>query len=160
MNHSGWNRQGRQPLHPGARAREWARRHHVRRKVGLMATPRNIVAIVDDDPEIREALESMLSSFGYRTELYASAEEFLRAAPTTEAACLVVDIQLGDISGIELGRQLSVTGFEFPIIFVTGSVEETHRQQAMGLGCVAYLQKPFPAKQLFEVIVRAIDARE
>ena len=108
----------------------------------------------------REALESMLSTFGYRTELYASAEEFLRAAPTTEAACLVVDIQLGDISGIELGRQLSVTGFEFPIIFVTGSVEETHRQQAMDLGCVAYLQKPFPAKQLFEVIVRAIDARE
>ena len=53
-----------------------------------------------------------------------------------------------------------MTGFEFPIIFVTGSVEETHRQQAMGLGCVAYLQKPFPAKQLFEVIVRAIDARE
>ena len=120
-----------------------------------MATSRNVVAIVDDDPGMCQALESMLCAFGYRTELYASAEEFLRAAKTTEAACLLVDIQLGDISGIELGRHLSATGFEFPIIFMTGSVEETHRRQAMDHGCVAYLQKPFPAKQLVEAILKA-----
>ena len=68
-----------------------------------MATSRNVVAIVDDDPEIRQALESMLSAFGYRTELYASAEEFVRAAITSEADCLLVDIQLGDLSGGEIG---------------------------------------------------------
>ena len=104
---------------------------------------------------MREALESMLCAFGYRTELYASAEEFVRSAITTEATCLVVDIQLGDISGIELGRLLSATGFEFPIIFMTGSVEEIHRRQAMDHGCVAYLHKPFPAKQLIEAISKA-----
>jgi FixJ family two-component response regulator len=120
-----------------------------------MASSRNVVAIVDDDPGMRQALESMLCAFGYRTELYASAEEFVRAAITTEASCLVVDIQLGDISGIELGRLLTATGFEFPIIFMTGSVEEMHRRQAMDHGCVAYLQKPFPAKQLIEAISKA-----
>ena len=121
-----------------------------------MAPSRNVVAIIDDDPGMRQALENMLCAFGYRTEIYASAEEFVRAAITTEAACLVVDIQLGDISGVELGRHLLVTGFEFPIIFMTGSLEETHRRQAMDLGCIAYLNKPFPAKQLIEAIASAI----
>ena len=120
-----------------------------------MAPSRNVVAIIDDDPGMRRALENMLCAFGYRTEIYASAGEFVRAAITTEAACLVVDIQLGDISGVELGRQLSTTGFEFPIIFMTGSEEETHRRQAMDFGCVAYLRKPFPAKQLIEALLTA-----
>jgi FixJ family two-component response regulator len=132
----------------------WARRTELTQGT-FMASSRNVVAIIDDDPGMREALESMLCTFGYRTELYASAEEFLRAAITTEAACLVVDIQLGDISGIELGRQLSATGFEFPIIFMTGSVEEMHRRQATDYGCAAYLQKPFPAKQLVEALSKA-----
>ena len=122
-----------------------------------MAAPRNVVAIVDDDPGMRQALESMLSAFGYATETYSSAEEFVRAAITTEASCLVVDIQLGDISGVELGRQLSATGFEFPIVFMTGSQEEIHRRQAIDLGCIAYLNKPFPAKQLIDAIAQAIE---
>jgi len=120
-----------------------------------MAPSRNVVAIVDDDPGMRQALESMLGAFGYATETYASAEEFVRAAITTEASCLVVDIQLGDISGVELGRHLLATGFEFPIIFMTGSVEETHRRQAMDHGCIAYLLKPFPPKQLVEALSKA-----
>jgi FixJ family two-component response regulator len=75
---------------------------------------------------------------------------------TTEASCLVVDIQLGDISGVELGEHLSATGFEFPIISMTGSEEETHRRQAMDFGCVAYLHKPFPADRLIEAVTTAI----
>ena len=121
-----------------------------------MATKRNVIAIVDDDVGMRTALQNLLSGFGYRTEVYASAEEFVRAVMTTEASCLVVDIQLGDISGVELGHHLSATGFEFPIIFMTGSQEETHRRQAMDLGCVAYLNKPFPADRLTEAITKAI----
>jgi len=121
-----------------------------------MATKRNVIAIIDDDAGMRTALQNLLSGFGYRTEVYASAEEFVRAAMTTEASCLVVDIQLGDISGVELGQHLSATGFEFPIIFMTGSQEETHRRQAMDFGCVAYLHKPFPADRLIEAITTAI----
>ena len=121
-----------------------------------MAKRHKVIAIVDDDAAVRGSLEGLLGAFGYRTELYASAEEFIHAAITTEASCLVVDIQLGDVSGIELGRQLSATGFDFPIIFMTGSREETHRRQAMDFGCVAYLNKPFDAGRLLVAVTNAI----
>ena len=116
----------------------------------------NVIAIIDDNPEIRGALEELLSFFGYRIEAYSSAEEFVGAAITTEAACLLIDIQLGDITGVELARHLSATGFRFPIIFMTGSQEETHRRQALDFGCVAYLLKPFHVSQLIEAITKAI----
>lgn len=119
-----------------------------------------VIAIIDDDPDLLEALDLMLSSRGYRPALFASAEEFLGAAATSEAACLVVDIQLGGISGVELGRQLSASGFTFPIIFMTGSREELHRRQAMDVGCVAFLLKPFPEDRLIESITSAIDAKQ
>jgi len=117
------------------------------------------IAIIDDDPEILEALDLTLSSHGYRSALFASAEDFLDTAATSEAACLVVDIQLGGVSGVELGRQLSASGFTFPIIFMTGSRDELHRRQAMDCGCVAFLLKPFPADRLIEAITSAIDSK-
>jgi len=116
----------------------------------------SVIAVIDDDPELLEALDLMLSSCGYRPELFASAEEFLNVAATSGAACLVVDIQLGDISGVELGRQLLAKGFTFPIIFITGSRDELHRRQAIDLGCVAFLLKPFPSDRLIEAITSAI----
>jgi FixJ family two-component response regulator len=122
-----------------------------------MAKRQKVIAIVDDDASVRGSLECLLGAFGYRTELYTSAEEFIHAAITTEASCLIVDIQLGDVSGIELGRQLSATGFDFPIIFITASQDETHRRQAMDFGCVEYLNKPFNADRLMTAITKAID---
>ena len=121
-----------------------------------MAKRQNVIAIIDADAAVRVGLESLLGVFGYRTELYASAEEFVHAAPTTEASCLIVDIQLSDISGVELGRHLAATGFDFPIIFMTGSREEMHRRQAMDFGCVAYLTKPLQPDQLVMAINKAI----
>jgi FixJ family two-component response regulator len=121
-----------------------------------MENQRIVIAIVEDDPGMRGCLEELLSAFGYRTEIYSSAEEFVRAAITTEASCLVIDIQLGDASGVELARHLSATGFTFPIIFMTGSREDRHRRQALDFGCVAFLQKPFPAVQLIDAITMAI----
>ena len=121
-----------------------------------MAKRHKVIAIVDDDAAVRGSLEGLLGAFGYRTELYVSAEEFIHAAITTEASCLIVDIQLGDVSGIELGRQLSATGFTIPIIFMTASWDEMHRRQATHFGCVEYLNKPFPADQLITAITKAI----
>jgi FixJ family two-component response regulator len=121
-----------------------------------MEKQRIVIAIVEDDPGVRGSLEELLSTFEYRTELYSSAEEFVRAAITTEASCIVIDIQLGDTSGVELARHLSATGFTFPIIFMTGSLEEKHRRQALDFGCVAYLRKPFPAVQLINAITKAV----
>ena len=116
---------------------------------------RSVIAVVDDDAGVRCALGKLLSAYGYRAELFASADDFLNAAATTEATCLVIDIQLGDISGVELGHQLSAAGFKFPVIFMTGSDDEMNRVKAMNCGCVAYLHKPFDACRLFAAIEAA-----
>ena len=114
------------------------------------------IAVVDDDPGVRKSLARLLSAFGYRVEPFASAEEFLSAAPTSKAKCLVVDFNLGDVSGLEMARQLSKAGFDFPIIFVTGSADDTVRMQCMEFGCVAFLHKPFPVDRLTDAITNAI----
>ena len=113
------------------------------------------IAVVDDEPGVRKALARLLSAFGYRAESFASAEEFLSAAPTSKATCLIVDFNLGDVSGLELARRLSKAGFDFPIIFVTGSADDTVRMQCMEFGCVAFMHKPFPEDQLMQAIKEA-----
>jgi FixJ family two-component response regulator len=118
-----------------------------------------VIAIIDDDPDVLGGLNLLLSSCGYRPALFSSAEESLGAAATSDAACLVVDIQLGGISGVELGRQLSAKGFTFPTIFMTGSRDELHRRQAMELGCAAFLLKPFSAERLIETVKKAIGSK-
>jgi FixJ family two-component response regulator len=117
----------------------------------------DVIGIVDDDPGVRDALDLLLTSYGYRTELYASAEAFIIAATTTKSACLLVDIELGDITGVELGRQLSAMGHAFPIIFMTGSYDARTQKQAQDFGCIAFLHKPFQAEQLIESVVRATE---
>ena len=127
-----------------------------RRALTSLAVTRNAIAVVDDDPEVRGGLELMLSSYGYRTLTFASAKEFLEAAAIAQPACLVIDIQLGESSGIELGLRLSAMGFKFPTIFMTGSQEELHRRRAMEFGCVAFLNKPFLPDELIEAVGKAI----
>lgn len=124
----------------------------------MASEQRKVIAIVDDDPLMREALDSLLYSLGYRAELYASAAEFIAAALTTEASCLLLDVQLGATTGFELARHLISTGFSFPIIFMTGSKDECCRRDGVALGCVDYLHKPFQASQLIGAIDRAIGA--
>ncbi len=97
-----------------------------------------------------------MSAFGYATYTFNSAEAFLRVAATSKAKCLLVDVQLGDISGVELARQLADAGFYFPIVFMTALDDEVIIRQAQQLGCVAYLRKPFGADVLIEAIVGAI----
>ena len=118
-----------------------------------------VIAVIDDDLGILAFVELVLSSCGYHTELFASAEEFISAAPTLEAACLVVDIQLGEISGVELIRALCLEGFAVPVIFITGSHNDLHRRQAMELGCAAFLLKPFSAERLIETVRKAIGSK-
>jgi FixJ family two-component response regulator len=128
--------------------------------IGAIALARhNLVVVIDDDLAILESIEQLLSSFGYQIELFGSAEEFLRVVPTLEPACLIIDIQLGNISGLELVSALRADGFTSAVIFMTGSHDELHRQQAMELGCVAFLLKPFSAEQLIEPVKKAIGSR-
>jgi len=118
-----------------------------------------VIVVIDDDLDILHSLELVLSLCGYHTKLFASAEEFLCAAPTLEAACLVVDIQLGDISGLDLVHALYAQGCELPVIFITGSQDELHRRQAIEIGCTAFLLKPFSAERLIEAVKKAIGSK-
>jgi FixJ family two-component response regulator len=113
------------------------------------------VAVIDDDCGVRESMEVLLAALGYDTEIFDSAESFLTAAATSNASCLLVDIELGDLSGIELARQLAAEGFKYPIIFMTGRNDDTIRSQAEAAGCIAFLNKPFPAKLLRDAISQA-----
>jgi len=102
------------------------------------------------------ATANLLSSFGYATETFDSAEAFLNATATSEATCLVVDIQLGDISGVELAHQLAADGFKYPIIFMTALDDKGIQSQAEAVGAIAYLSKPFPPSSLIDAIIKAL----
>ena len=117
---------------------------------------KKIVAIVDGDPGIRKATADILLAFGYGTETFDSAEAFLNAAATSQASCLLTDIQLGDISGVELVHQLSADGYKYPTIFMTALDDEWIRSKAAAAGGVAVLIKPLRADLLAKAIVKAI----
>jgi FixJ family two-component response regulator len=109
---------------------------------------RKVIAVIDDNLNVLGAMSRLLSAYGYDTELYASGTEFLDVAVTSAASCLVIDVQLGAGSGLELAEQLSRAGFMVPVIFMSASCDNSIRQQATELGCVAFLSKPFSAGDL------------
>jgi FixJ family two-component response regulator len=117
-----------------------------------MSNPQNIIAVVDDDPEMRASLETLLSAYGYDVETFGSAKAFLARAWTYRALCLIVDFHLGDITGVELAHQLAADGFKFPIIFMTGHSDASIERQTFDVGGVALLYKPFPARTLIDAI--------
>jgi len=123
-----------------------------------MRKPHTIVAVVDDDPSMLKATEDLLGAHGITGAFFSSAEEFLASQSPGKANCLLVDVHLGGISGIELRRRLKSAHPELPVIFMTGLDDESIRQQAFRAGCFAYLRKPFPADQLIEAINRACPA--
>ena len=116
----------------------------------------SVVAVIDDDSAVRAAIAALVASNGYRTEVYSSAEEFLTRLTRSEAACLVVDVQLADLTGIELGRHLASLGYTFPMIFVTSADDRGSQEQAIAFGCIAYLRKPIASDRLLDAIVEAI----
>jgi FixJ family two-component response regulator len=124
-----------------------------------MPNKRNVVAIIDDNLSILGAMSRLLSELGYRTELYASAKEFLDAALLTEAHCLIVDIQLGESCGIELAQQLTTAGIAIPIIFMTANNSERIRKRVAEIGCFAILIKPFSANALTEALAKLAPRR-
>ena|GEM_PF-510619 len=123
----------------------------------MMSNQQKTIAVVDDDPEMRCAMRNLLSALGYIGKTYDTAKTFLNCASTCEASCLVLDVQLGDISGIELAHRLAADGFRFPIIFMTGLDDEIIRKQAAAAGGIAFLRKPFSAETLAGAITKAVD---
>lgn len=117
-----------------------------------------MVAIVDDDPSMLSAAKNLLEAHGFATKSYSSAEEFLGALSMNQFDCLLLDIHLGGLSGIELRQQLKSSHPALPIIFMTALDDEAVRQQALQSGCAACLSKPFLAHQLLDAIEKACRA--
>jgi FixJ family two-component response regulator len=120
----------------------------------LMSMKRKVVAIIDDNLSIVGAMGRLLSALGYQTELYVSAEEFLEAALTTEAICLIIDIQIGESSGIDLALQAAKLGLTIPVIFMSAAYEESVKERAKEAGCIAFLNKPFTQELLIEALAK------
>ena len=121
-----------------------------------MLIPLAIVAVIDDDLSMLDATKNLLQAHGFAARTFVSAEEFLACGAATQVDCLLLDINLGGMSGIELRRQLEVSASTLPVIFMTALDDERTRSQAQGAGCVAFLRKPHSARQLFDAIQKAL----
>ena len=122
-----------------------------------MRESKAVIAIVDDDPSVREGLESLLRSAGWRVETFASAPEFL-ARPGTEApCCLILDLQLPGLSGLDLQKRMAEVELEIPIVFLTGHGDIPMTVRAMKLGAIEFLTKPFKRDVLLRAIEQALD---
>jgi len=116
-----------------------------------------VIAIVDDDPSAREGLSSLIRSAGLQVETFASAQEFL-ARPGVEApSCLVLDLQLPGLSGLDLQKRMAEVGMEIPIVFLTGHGDIPASVQAMKAGAVEFLTKPFDEEELLQAIQEAVE---
>jgi FixJ family two-component response regulator len=116
---------------------------------------RNVVFVVDDDPSMLRAVARMLRQSGYASLLFSSPEAFENHNDFDKAVCVLLDIDLGDVSGIELRHRLMANGNSVPVIYMTGNDSPALRETAQQSGCLAYLTKPFSAKSLMEPLERA-----
>jgi FixJ family two-component response regulator len=121
-----------------------------------MSDPDPIVFVVDDDPSIRDALTSLLRSVGLRVETFESARAFLTRQPSDVPGCLVLDVRLPGLSGLDLQRELATAQITMPIIFITGHGDIPMTVQAMKAGAVEFLTKPFRDQDLLDAIAQAI----
>jgi two-component system, LuxR family, response regulator FixJ len=115
-----------------------------------------VVMVVDDDAGVRNAMRALLKSVGLNSALYASAQEFLAAYQPSQLGCLVLDIRMPGMSGLELQQQLNLRGAVIPVIFMTGHGDIPMAVEAMQHGAFDFLQKPFRDQDLLDRIQRAI----
>jgi len=121
----------------------------------MMAQPA-VVIVVDDNAGLLKSVARLLAHHGIDSRTFASAEALLESDSVQTATCLLLDIHLGGISGIELQRRLAASGSKWPVIFMTASDDEATRNEAMDAGCIAYLRKPFAQDVLLNAISKAV----
>ncbi len=115
-----------------------------------------LISIVDDDESIREATKGLVRSLGYQAETFSSAEEFLKSACIDSTSCLIADVQMPGLSGIDLQRSLIARGSRMPTIFITAFPEESTRARAMKAGAAGFLAKPFSEESLVKCLDNAL----
>ena len=115
-----------------------------------------VISIVEDDAAVRAATENLVKALGFDVYTFASAVEFLQSHRVPETVCLISDVQMPNMSGVELQANLADRGFRIPTIFMTAFPDESVKRRAMDAGAVGFLPKPFNAKALIQCIRDAI----
>jgi FixJ family two-component response regulator len=127
-------------------------------KAALSKLP--LVAIIDDDASVRATTDSLVRSLGYIVNTFASAEEFLRSNRLDDLSCVIADVQMPGMSGVELQAHLLTQGDQVPFIFVTAFPDEGVRAQALRAGAICYLTKPFDGDSLIQGLQAALKKRD
>jgi len=113
---------------------------------------KHVVVAVDDDFRVRESIESLVESAGYAPLIFSSAEEFLQSGTLVGAMCLITDVRMPGINGIELQRRIRIERPKLPVIFISAHNDDETRQRALDEGAASFLYKPFDAGELLEAI--------
>jgi FixJ family two-component response regulator len=116
----------------------------------------NLISVVDDDESVRRTTTLLVESFGFRAATFESAETFLRSGDLHDTSCLIVDVQMPGMNGLQLQSHLAAAGCGIPIIFITAYESNDSRKRAMQAGAAAFLGKPFSDEQLLQIIRSAL----
>jgi FixJ family two-component response regulator len=119
-----------------------------------------LIACVEDDASVREAIEGLLVVLGFTAEMFSSAEEFLQSGRMEDTSCLITDVRLGGMSGVELQNSLAASGYRIPVIVVTAFPDDRTRTQALSAGAVDVLSKPITKEELLTCIRSALKSAE
>jgi FixJ family two-component response regulator len=119
----------------------------------------SVISIIDDDASVRAATNNLLSSHGYLVHTFASAEEFLQSARLTDSSCVVADVQMPGMSGLDLLTHLRAQGYAVPFVFITAFPEESVRARALKAGAIGFLAKPFAGPALISYVEAAVNRR-
>jgi FixJ family two-component response regulator len=117
---------------------------------------KNLISVVDDDESIRRTTMLLIESFGFRAAAFESAETFLNSGHLHDTSCLIVDVQMPGMNGLQLQSHLAASGCGIPVIFITAYENEESCQRAMRAGAAAFLGKPFSDEQLLQGIYSAL----
>ena len=112
----------------------------------------SVISVVDDDPSVRAATSKFLRSHGYTVQAYSSAEHFLRSGPLNDTSCVIADLQMPGMSGLELLTMMRAEGNRVPFIFITAFPDETSRARALKAGAICFLSKPFAGPTLINCL--------
>jgi len=116
----------------------------------------SVISVVDDDPSVRAATDNLLASRGYFVHTFASAEEFLRSTHLSETACVIADVQMSVMGGLDLLATMRIRGYDVPFIFITAFPDEGVRTRALTAGAICFLAKPFAAPALIMCLDTAL----
>ena len=116
----------------------------------------SLISVVDDDDSVRESLSGLMRSVGFGVTVFASAEEFLNSSHLSDTNCLILDVRMPGMNGLELQRRLAASHRSIPVIFITAHGDEEARVRALNGGAVEYLLKPFSEEALLKAIDTAL----